>query len=155
MSDLLLKSCLEQFVCQSCHWPERTGHKYVGEFLADKCHGKGKQIWPDACLQDGYCPSVSKPRMRPFFGGWLAGTNQLIQVQHVCISMLVLCASPNFFSTKHLPKRRQISFLRRTRQHASRLVLECFGNSQRQLDKDWLAFVQRPLRRVGPQLLNS
>ena len=29
----------------------RTGQKYVGEFLADKCHGKGKQVWPDAHLQ--------------------------------------------------------------------------------------------------------
>ena len=28
----------------------RTGQKYVGEFVADKCHGKGKQIWPETCL---------------------------------------------------------------------------------------------------------
>jgi hypothetical protein len=23
----------------------------VGEFLADKCHGKGKQVWPETCLR--------------------------------------------------------------------------------------------------------
>ena len=42
---------LTNYLTMLRYYLPRTGQKYVGEFVADKCHGKGKQVWPDACLR--------------------------------------------------------------------------------------------------------
>ncbi|CAJ1380434.1 unnamed protein product [Effrenium voratum] len=58
-----------------------TGDKYVGQFLADRCHGSGKHTWPDGSFYDGEWQSGRKhgqgvyvsPEQLKYEGAWHDG----------------------------------------------------------------------------------